>query len=298
MTDSQSQSAVRTNYPVGVSLGLLAALALSTGGLLLRSIESASGWQVLIVRSGAFALLVFVIMVIQNKGRVVRPILNIGWTGVMVALSLGIGFAAYVFAILNTTVANAMFVLSCAPVFAAILGWMILGERLSKTVWTIIFVALAGIGVMVSSDVSPGRMYGNAFALVAALTFAITVVLIRKKNGTDMLPATFLGGLVSLGLALYLAESYVLTSNDIWVSLLLGVAQVGVGFICLTYAPRFILAAEVTLLTLLEPVLSPIWVWLAYNEVPSNATLYGGAIVMACILAFAVLTLIEQRRTA
>ena len=153
-TTGVAPTGTRLNYPAGVALGLLAAVSLSTGGVLLRTIESASGWQVLIVRSGAFALLIFVIIIVQNKGRVVRPMLDIGWTGVLIALSLGIGFAAYVFAIFNTTVANAMFVLACAPVFAAVIGWFVLGERLSRTVWTIIFVALAGIAIMVSSDVS------------------------------------------------------------------------------------------------------------------------------------------------
>ncbi|MGI9405925.1 MAG: DMT family transporter [Hyphomicrobiaceae bacterium] len=296
MTAAQTPAGTRLNYPAGVSLGLLAALSLSTGGVLLRSLESASGWQVLVYRSAAFSLLVLVLIIIRNQGRLVEPFRKIGGTGLIVAVALGIGFAAYVFAILNTTVANAMFVLSCAPIFAAIIARIVLGEQLSWLVWGIILIALGGIAIMVSSDISPGRLYGNLFALLAALTFAITVVLVRKKGDTDMLPATFLGGILAFGLAVYLAEGLVLSNNDVAVSLLLGTVQVGIGFICLTYAPRFILAAEVTLLTLLEPVLAPIWVWLVYNEVPSTATLYGGALVMACIVAFAVVALMEQRK--
>ena len=296
MTTSETSTAMRTNYPAGVTLGVIAALALSTGGLLLRSIESASGWQILIYRSASFSLLLFAIIFIQNRGRVIAPFMSIGWGGVLVAISLGVGFAAYVFAILNTTVANAMFVLACAPIFAALLARGVLGETLSPVVWFVIIASLVGIAIMASSDLSPGRLVGNLFALVAAITFAISVVLFRKGGAGDMLPATCLGGVIAFVLAITLAESFTVSTNDLVISLVLGTFQVGIGFICLTYAPRYILAAEVTLLTLLEPVLSPIWVWLAYNEVPSQSTLYGGAIVMGCILIFAVIALIEQRQ--
>jgi len=288
----------RTNYPAGVSLGILAAVALSSGGLLLRTIEAASGWQILFYRSGAFTLLVLAIIVIQNRGRVLQPFLSIGWGGLLVSLSLGIGFAAYVFAILNTTVANAMFVLACSPIFAAILGRLVLGENLSPLVWIIILISVCGIAIMAANDLSPGRLYGNLFALTASLTFAITVVLIRRGGNIDMLPATCLGGFFAFLVAAYLADGIAISTNDMIVSVLLGTVQVGIGFICLTYAPRFILAAEVTLLTLLEPVLAPIWVWLAYDEVPSEATLYGGGLVMVCIVAFAVIALLEQKRRA
>ena len=206
MTKADAQKYAGLNYPVGVSLALLAALALSTGGVLLRSLESASGWQVLVYRSAAFSVLVMVLIVIRNRGRLVEPFKQIGVTGLIVALSIGVGFAAYVFAILNTTVANAMFVLACAPVFAAIAGRLVLGEQLSQHVWLIIFVALAGMAIMVSNEISAGHLAGNLFALIAALTFAITIVLVRKMGDTDMLPATFLGGLVALGLALLFAD--------------------------------------------------------------------------------------------
>ena len=296
-TARPSNNPAETNYPLGVGLALLAALSLSTGGLLLRAIEGASGWQILTYRSAAFVLLLLTIILIQNRGRLFAPFLAIGWSGLFVAIALGIGFLAYVFAILNTTVANAMFVLASAPVLAAIISRIVIGERLRPFVWGLIALTTLGIALMVASDLSLDRLKGNIFALIASCTFAISIVLIRKEGHRDMLPATCLGGMIAFAVALMLSGSLLISKHDIAISLALGLVQVGVGFICYTYAPRFILAAEVALIGQLEPVLAPLWVWLAFDEKPSTATLYGGTLVMVAIIAFAVTSLRDQRRT-
>jgi len=174
---------------------------------------------------------------------------------------------------------------------------VVLGEVLSIRVWGIMLVAVAGIVIMVAGDLSPGRLSGNLFALTAAMAFAIMVVLLRRAGQKDMLPATCLGGVFAFAVASIAAVDFSISSHDLIVSVLLGTMQVGIGFICLTYAPRFILAAEVALLSLLEPILAPLWVWLVYEEVPAQATLFGGAIVLVCILMFVAMTLSDQRKS-
>ncbi len=283
------------NYPVGIALGLTGALGLSSGGILLRSIEAADGWQIMIYRSVFFIITLLVVIAVRHRGRVLAPFGKIGTDGILVALILGAGFTAYVFAILNTTVANAMFILSGAPVLAALFGWLIIHERIRRSTWLIIVVSIAGIGIMVANGLATGRILGNLCALGAALTFAIAITLLRRSSAEDMLPATCLAGVVALLCALALADSYTISSWDLMLCLVLGVFQVGVGFICYTYAPRFIPAAEVALLGLLETILSPVWVWIGIGETPDQFTMIGGLVVFACVCIFTVNALLEQR---
>ena len=105
------------------------ALFLSTSGLALRNIENAEGWQILFYRSLTFSITVFVYLLLKRDVRIRDELANIGWNGLMVAAFMGTGFIAYVFALLHTTVANALFVISAAPLMIALLAWFVLKER-------------------------------------------------------------------------------------------------------------------------------------------------------------------------
>ncbi len=286
------------NYPVGIALAVTGAVALSSGGILLRSVESASGWQIMIYRSATFILLLLAVIAVRNRGRVTEPFREMGGDGLLVAVTLGVGFIAYVFAILNTTVANVMFILSGVPVFAALLGRVILKEPIRAFTWALIAASVCGIGIMVANGLDAGQATGNFSALACGLSFAIAITMFRRRADHDMLPATCLGGLLALLCALVLAEGYTVSPHDLLVCIALGAVQVGVGFICYTYAPRFIPAAEVALLGLLETILSPLWVWIGVGEVPTQATLVGGLMVFGCVVLFSLKSLADQKRAA
>ncbi len=284
----------------GVIFALLGGLCLSFGGPLVRFIEEADGWQILAYRCGSFTFTLILLILWNYRDRGFGQIgaqFRLAFTpiGLAVAVTIASGFCFYLFALLHTTVANAVFVISMAPLATAVLAWPILGERLSLRSALVLLFALAGVAFMLSGGVTGGRLLGNLFALGAVVTFAIFVILCRLAKDQDMLSAACLGGFLAFCFSLYMSGSLIVLPNDFLFSLALGVFQVGLGFSFITWASRYIPAAEVTLLALVETVLGPLWVWIFVGEVPLTATLIGGGMIVASVAAYAMLALREAK---
>ena len=275
-------------HATGVTLVLVAGLMLSLSGVTLRHIESASGWQILFYRSLTFFVVVTLYLVFRYRTRVVRAFVTTGRPGLVVAVSLGLGSACYVFALLLTTVANALFIISSAPFVTAVLGWIVLRERVRPLTWLTMTIALAGIAVMFVNGIQSGRLLGNIVALGPAVSFAIMLVTLRLAGDRDMIPAICLAGFVGAALGFTMADTLILSRHDLVLCLFLGVFQYTGGFVLITLGARYLPAAEVALLSLAETVLAPVWVWLGVGEVPTVLTLAGGAIVLSAVVAQAV----------
>ena len=275
-------------HATGVALVLVAGVMLSLAGVTLRHIESASGWQILFYRSLTFFVVVTLYLVFRYRSRVLRAFVATGRPGLVVATSLGLGSACYVFALLLTTVANAVFIISSAPLMTAILGWIVLRERVRPLTWLMMSVALSGVAIMFVNGVQSGRLLGNIVALGPPLSFAIMLVTLRRASDRDMIPAVCLAGLVGAALGFAMADTLVLSRHDLALSVFLGLFQYTGGFVLITVGARYLPAAEVALLSLTETVLAPIWVWLGVGEVPALLTLAGGAIVLSAVVTQAV----------
>ena len=270
---------------LGAALTLGGGALLSLAGVTLRHMESAGGWQILFYRSLTFFVAVVVYLAFRYRGRVLGAFVRVGKPGIVVALSLGLGSACYVFALLLTTVANALFIISAAPFMTAILGWLLLRERVRPLTWAAMTFALAGIALMVVNGIQSGRLLGNVVALGAPVSFAVMLVALRSAGSRDMIPAICLSGVVSAGLGLAMMDSLAISSHDFLLCLFLGVVQYAGGFVMLALGARYLPAAEVALLALSEIVLAPIWVWIGVGEVPAVLTLLGGGIVLAAVIA-------------
>ena len=160
----------------------------------------------------------------------------------------------------------------------------------------ILLFALVGVAIMLTGAVSAGRLLGNIFAFGAVLTFAIFVILCRLARDRDMLAATCLGGFFAACFSAYMAPTLIIPPMDYVYALLLGIVQVGLGFSFITWASRYIPAAEVSLLTLVETVMGPVWTFMVVGELPAVTTLIGGAIVLTCVVLHAVFSLRQSRR--
>lgn len=285
----------RSDQTTGVVLALAGGVFLSAGGPIVRSIEHADGWTIMFYRGLAFFAMLFAIICWRSRGRVLARYRAIDGTGLAVAACLGLGLISYLFAILNTTVANVTFVLGASPLATALLAWLVLKERLSATSALILALAVCGVAIMVVEGISAGRLLGNAIALGALLTYAVFVILLRHTRDFDMLASTSLAGPMAAAVAFFMADTLAISTHDLILALIFGSCQVGLGFTCITYASRHIPAAEVTLLTLSETILAPIWAWLVAAEVPSAWTVFGGIIVLVCVAAFAARSLQENR---
>ena len=272
----------------GISLVLTAGVLLSVAGITLRHIESASGWQILFYRSLTFFVVVTLYLVVRYRARVIHAFVTTGRPGLVVAFSLGLGSACYVFSLLLTTVANALFIISSAPFITAVLGWIVLRERVRPITWIAMTIALAGITLMFVNGIQSGRLLGNIVALGPPVSFAIMLVTLRFAGDRDMIPAICLAGLVGASLGFVMSDTLVLSRHDLALCLFLGVAQYTGGFVLITLGARHLPAAEVALLSLAETVLAPIWVWIGVGEVPAVLTLVGGAVVLSAVVAQAV----------
>jgi drug/metabolite transporter (DMT)-like permease len=276
------------SYARGVVCVLAGGTCLSFGGVLIRHFETANGWQIIFYRAIGFVLALSIFLALKHRGRFFAAFLAVGWPGVIAAVSLGVGTACYVFGMLLTSVANVVFTLSVGPFFAAGVAWLVLRERIRLPTLLAMLVAAGGVGLMFADGLVSGTWLGNLVALGAPLTFAITVVAWRSKKGVDMVPATCLSGLVGLLIGAVMADGLAISAHDLVLALLLGSAQLGAGFLLFTLGSRSVPAGEVTLYSLAETILAPIWVWLVINEVPSDWTLSGGVVVLSAVLLAAL----------
>ncbi len=271
---------------------------LSTSGILLRIMDNANGWQIIFYRSGTFFITITTILVFQYRGQTLAAFRAVGAPGVAAAFLLGFGSVCYIFAMLNTTVANVVFIIGSAPLVTALLAWIILGEKVSG--WSIVamLAALLGIGLMFMDGLASGGITGNLLALAMVFMFAFYLLILRSRKDIDMVPATGLSGLVTLCIAAVMIPEFAISGHDLLICIALGSFQFGLGFLLLTLGTRYIPAAEVALFALSESILNPIWVWIGVNEVPSNYTLYGSAIVLASVITYGLIAIRSNKQPA
>lgn len=274
-------------YRHGVVLVLLAGLCWSSMGLGIRFIETANVWQILFYRSLSLAPFLFLVIAARSGGNPFPVIRKVGLAGLIGGVALVFAFTGGIFAIQATTVANAMFLFAAAPFLAALLGLVILRERVRTATWWAMIVAMTGIAIMVWEGISLGRMSGNIAALISALGFAVFTIALRWRKVEDMMPTVFLAGLfaimISAAICLLAGYSLVLPTRDILVASSLGVFQVGAGMVIYTIGSRAVPAAELALLSMTEVVLGPFWVWLFLGEMADTFTLLGGGVLLAAI---------------
>ena len=278
-------------YRRGILQLVASGVFLSTAGIALRLVEQADGWQILFYRSFALSVTILLILVFQKRSRFFDEFRGLGWNDCLLAVFLGTGFVAYVFALLYNTVANALFIFSCAPFVAGFLGWILLGERVATRTWFAIAISMAGLAVMVVSELAVSHYIGTLLALWIPIAYAASIIAVRRSKRDNMLVALCLAGLVAGGLSAIFVTDFALTSRDLIISLYLGVFQVGVGFTLVVLGSRYVPAAQVGLLALVEPVLAPVWAWMGVGEVPSLATIVGGTIIFLAITTDGILNL-------
>jgi drug/metabolite transporter (DMT)-like permease len=259
----------------------LAALAWSSAGLLQRKLTVDVATQ--LAGRALFAVLgLLVFVAIAQRGAVLRAFRATGRGGLAVTALMAVSSGTFIAALNYTSVANVLFLQALAPVLAAVLGSFV-GEPVVRRTWLAMAAALAGVGVMVGGPSHPG-VAGTTLSLLMAASFAGTIVITRHHREVSMAPATCLSQVLVFLAAAPFASPGDVGSADFGLLAGLGVGQIGLGLILLTIGARLIPAAEVALITLLEVVLGPLWVWIALSEQPGVATLVGGAIVLAAVV--------------
>ena len=268
----------------GPLLIFLGALSLSFGGLIVKSFEGATLWQILFWRSLFFSLTVLTFLIITYKSKVLKSFYVSGLPGLIGGLILSIGFCGYVFAMYNTTVANTNFIISLQILFLAIFGFFFLKEKINLITLISIILAMSGVLLMVGNSLSPGELSGNLAAFTMPITFAVLIMIVRKFPSVDMVPAQFVAGISSCLIGLSFSPTIMISPHDIFLGFIAGFFQIGFGFIFITIGARTTPSAMVGIIMLSESVLGPIWAFLFVSEIPSLYGLIGGAIILFAVL--------------
>lgn len=275
-------------YGTGVAAVVAAGILWSLQGLLLRQIGAAEPWAILFWRSVGMLPVLFGFLLWRTAGAPFAAIRAVGLAGVLGGLSLILAFGGSIYAMEATTIANAVFLFAASPFFAAALGWLLLGEKTRPDTWVAIGLAMTGIFMMVRENLAGGAAAGNIAALTSALGFALFTVTLRWRNRGDTLPVVLLGALFSIAAAAIIAVLY---GQTLWVPLpdriwamAIGSITLSGGMVLYTISSRIVPAAELALLSMLEVMLAPVWVWLFLGETASANTFLGGGIILAAVV--------------
>ena len=271
------------NLP-GPLLIFMGAISLSFGGLIVKSFEGSTLWQILFWRSVFFSLTVLAFLTISYKKKLFTSFYESGLPGFFGGVILSIGFCGYVFAMYNTTVANANFIISTQVLFLALFGYFFLKEKISTITLLSIILAITGVILMVGNSLSPGEMSGNIAAFSMPITFAVLIMLVRKFPKVDMVPAQFVAGVSCCIIGFFLSEKIMVSPHDIFLGFVAGFFQVGFGFIFITIGARSTRSAMVGVIMLSESILGPFWAFLFVGERASLFTLIGGGIILLAVL--------------
>jgi len=268
----------------GPLLILTGGFCLSWGGLILRTFESASIWQILFYRSIFFLWVLIAFILLTYGKKTFKKIKEAGVPGLIGGIFLSTNFVAYMYSMMETTVANVVFIISTQTVFLPIIAYIFLKEKISPRGYVAIMLAMIGVTLMIGDSLGTGSLKGNLAALTIPINFSVLVLIIRKYPKVDMIPAVFYAGILSCLYGLLLLENFAISTKDIWLAFLLGVPQLAFGFIFITIGSRTTPAVMVGLLMLMESIFAPIWVWLFYNEIPPISVLVGGMIILSAVV--------------
>ncbi len=282
----------------GLALVFLSALFWSFGGAIARFIETPDSWAIVFWRSFWAAAFLLGFMLMRDGGRgTLKLFRNMGLPGLAVGLCFAVASSSFIVALAYTTVANILLMQAGVPLIAALLAFLLFGEKVAPATWAAIAAVICGVAIMVSESfngqVSP---IGDGLALLIAVMFSIATVLTRRFSHVRMTPATCLGTILAACFAATQASSFAASGPDMAFLFAFGALNLGLGLACFATGARLIPAALAALLGTFETLLGPVWVWLIHAEVPSTRTIVGGSVVFAALLIHLGLEFKRQSR--
>jgi drug/metabolite transporter (DMT)-like permease len=272
-------------YRRGAWLVAGATLAWSSAGLLARWIAT-DPWTTLFWRSLFATIFLLTYLGARDRGAVGQSFRRLGRVGIAMAVCFAVSMMCFINALDLTTVAAVLVFQAAAPLFAATLAWIFLKERVGLVKLIAILVTFAGVLVMVSGTGAAGRLAGDVLSAVMGVTYAGTIVLARVRPDVPTTAASCLAVMIVALVSLPFANLAV-TPHDFLLLAVFGFGQMGLALIMFTAGVRLIPAADAGLISVLESVLAPLWVWFVFAEDPGRNTLIGGAIVVIAVIAAA-----------
>lgn len=280
---SQSRAALMERG-VGTALLAASAAAYSTAGFFTRLVQTDS-WTMLFWR-GVFAGLFLSAMVAwRERGHVWQSVRAIGRDGILIGVFSALATVCFLNAFRLSSVADVMVIDATIPFWTAGIAWLLIGEREDRITLLATLTAVAGVVVMAGPAIAGGRLLGDLLAFGMALFMSTVLVLIRRNPGVSMLPAVALSAFLCALFVLPWSHPPAVSNADLGRLVLFGVSQFGMGLLLLSLGTPLVSATRGALIGTLQTPLGTLWVWLAFSETPAAATLIGGVIVLAAVVA-------------
>ena len=266
----------------GSLLAFVAVMLITPDSLFIR-LANIDTWGILFYRGAIPSVVILFALILFYKSNLIKITIAMGIAGVFYAISFSITNITFIISIQNTNVANTLVMIATAPMLSAILALIFLKENPDKNTWIAIFITFLAAVYIFYDSLKLGNFLGDFFGLVTALGLAIGANIIRSVKNKDLVPAAVIGKFLVALFAIFFVDNLILKDTDLFIVPLMCIMCVGIPFVLVTIAPRFITAAEVNLFFLLETIIGPFWVWLVIKEQPSIETIYGGTVIIITI---------------
>ena len=271
-----------SNQQKGSLLAFVGVMFITPDSLFIR-LSSIDTWELLFYRGAIPSVVILIALILFYKSNLIKVTLAMGLAGLFYALTFSITNITFIVSIQNTNVANTLVMIATAPMLSAILAAVFLKENPDKNTWIAILITFLAVVYIFFDSFKLGNFFGDIFGLITALGLAVGANIIRSVRDKDLVPAAVIGKFLVAIFALFFVDNLILQGRDNIIVPLMCIMCVGIPFVLVTIAPRFITAAEVNLFFLLETIIGPIWVWLIIKEQPSIETIYGGILIIMTI---------------
>lgn len=283
MAGDKAAGSSDAEHRLGVMLVAGAAIAWSVSGIFARLIETDVATATCV--RALFATLYMAIgHVAVHRGRSLEVLLRFGWVGLLVSVCAAVAMVSFVAAFYYTSVANIAVIYATTPFIAAALAWFILKERPGRRTLIASAIALFGVAIIVGGSFAGGSLFGDFLALMMSLSFAIVSVVVKRHPSLEMLSVNGFACLIAAAVTAPFATFSTLTLHDTTVLAAFAFTSTPLGFFMYLAGARRIPAAEAGLILTLEVALSPLWVYLLFNENPGGLALIGGVIVCSAVV--------------
>ena len=253
---------------------IVTAILWSSGGLLIKWIS----WNPMAIAGMRSAVAALVLLVALR-----RP--HLTWSSAQIGGAIAYTVTVILFVLANklTTAANAILLQYTSPIYVALFGAWFLGERATWLDWATILVVIGGMGLFFFDDLTTGGFWGNVCAISSGVTFACFVLFMRKQKNDSPLESVFLGNILT-ALIGFPFMFQTMPNASSWVGLLLsGMLQLGLSHVLYSVAIKHVAALEAILISVIEPILNPVWVLLVLGEAPGPWAFLGGFVVLVSV---------------
>jgi len=290
---------MKLTHSRAVFLMVAVTLMWSTAGVVTRHLDAARSFEVTFWRACFTAITLLLVLPLVRGRKVFSAMLGAGRAFWLSGLCWSVMFTAYMVALTLTSVGNVLITMSLGPLMTALIARIFIGHRIPIRTWVAIAVAGAGIAYMYGAQLQGGQMVGTLIALcvpiAGATNWTVTQHAHAKGSDVDLVPAVFVGAVISAAVTLPLAWPMKATNHDLGLLAYLGVFQLAIPCVLSVVCARVLQAPEISLLALLEVVFGILLAWVGAGERPAQAVLMGGALVIGALVFNELLAWKEEK---